>query len=228
MPGERIALLGPNGSGKSTLLRTLSGLIKPLKGDIEINGIPIKRQSARQIAQAIAIIPQEEVPPFAFTVRQFVTMGRLPFGNGILDTPEDAELTDKAMITAECRHLADRSVMELSGGERQRVLIARAIAQGSPIWLMDEPTSHLDIAHQLQVATLVRDQPPNRSVVAAIHDLNQASRMADRGILLDDGRIVKDAPLAEILESQELERVFRVRFDQLQNPAGRTVLSPRG
>jgi len=227
MSGERIALLGPNGCGKSTLLKTLARLIKPITGSIEIEGLKLTSMSFADIARRIAVIPQEEIPPFGFTVREFVTMGRLPFGNGIWDSRDDARMAEAAMQVAECDHLADRNVMDLSGGERQRTLLARAIAQGSKIWLMDEPTAHLDVAHQLQVARLVKGRSSEETVVAAIHDLNQATLMADRAIVIHEGKIAVDGPIEEVLRGPEIEDVFQVRFDRMKAPSGRTILAPR-
>jgi len=224
--GERVALLGPNGSGKSTLLKTLARLLKPLSGSVEINGRQLSRYSVREIAQAIAFIPQEENAPFGFSVAQFVTMGRLAFGNGIFDTQEDIQIAEQAMKEAECTHLSHRNIMELSGGERQRVLIARAIAQQSMIWLMDEPTAHLDIPHQIHAARMIRKLSAANTVLAAIHDLNQASVIADRALLLSEGKLVKDGLLEQILAGSEIEEVFKVKFDRLKTPGGRTVLAP--
>ena len=134
-------------------------------------------------------MPQDEAAPFAFTVRQIVAMGRLARSAGLLDTPEDAEATEDAMRRADCEALADRPANETSGGERQRALIARALAQDAPLLLMDEPSAHLDASHQAWLVRLVRELAgEGRAVVVALHDLNLASAMADRAILLADGR----------------------------------------
>lgn len=225
--GERVALLGPNGSGKSTLIRAISGILKPQRGEVLLQGEPISRFSAREIAQRVAVAPQEETARFEFTVRDVVTMGRLARSNGLFDTPEDREAASAAMDRADCRYLEDRRVTDLSGGERQRVLIARALAQATPLVLLDEPTSHLDPAHQLGVAesvqTLSRD---GIATVAAIHDLNLASRIATRAILLENGKVGMDDAVEAALNSPILDRVYGVRFERIRTPEGRLIVLP--
>jgi len=223
-PGEKVVLLGPNGSGKSTLLRTLSGLIKPLSGEVRIGGAPLGRLSVSEIARRVAVVPQEETPRFSFTVREIVTMGRLARSNGLFDTPEDREIATKAMETADCISLAERPVVELSGGERQRVLIARALAQETTLLLLDEPTSHLDPGHQLATIEIVSSLAGKGiATVAAVHDLNLAGSLADRAILLEDGKIGMDAPVEEVLNSPILDRVYGVKFGRAYW-GGRTFL----
>lgn len=214
--GERVALLGPNGSGKSTLLRAFAGLLKPDSGEVRLSGEPVGKLSVREIARRVATVPQEETPRFAFTVRQMVTMGRLARSAGLFDTAEDREEADRAMDLADCLRLEDRPVGELSGGERQRVLIARALAQGAPLVLLDEPTSHLDPAHQLATARLIRELSDRGvATITAIHDLNFAGRVAERAILLEGGRIGIDAAVETVLRSPILDRVYGVTFYQL-------------
>lgn len=223
--GERIALLGPNGSGKSTLLRTLSGLLKPLSGTVRIEDRALERLGAREIARKVAVVPQEETPRFAFTVREIVTMGRLALSDGIFDTPEDRAAATRAMETADCLELEDRIVSELSGGERQRVLIARALAQETPALLLDEPTSHLDPAHQIATARLVRELGERGiATIAAVHDLNLASRFADRAILLEKGGIGMDGTVEEVLNSPILDRVYGVQFGRFEGGGGTFIL----
>jgi iron complex transport system ATP-binding protein len=211
--GERVALLGPNGSGKSTLIRAVSGLLKPSAGEIRLGGYPIGSLNVREIARRVSTVPQEESPRFAFTVRQVVTMGRLSRSAGLFDTPDDVAAATKAMDMADCLEFEARSAGELSGGERQRVLIARALAQDAPLMLLDEPTSHLDPAHQVAVAKLVRNLAGvGVATLAAVHDLNFAARMADRAILLDQGRICADDAVEGVLASPALDRVYAVSF----------------
>jgi len=228
-PGEKVVLLGPNGSGKSTLLRTLSGLVKPLSGEVRIGGNPLAKLSVAEISRRVAVVPQEEMPRFAFSVREIVTMGRLARSNGILDTPEDREIATKAMELADCLTLQDRPVTELSGGERQRVLIARALAQETTLLLLDEPTSHLDPGHQLATIEIVNSlSKKGIATVAAVHDLNLAGSLADRAILLENGKIGMDAPVEEVLNSPILDRVYQVNFGRIYWPdatPGRTFLT---
>lgn len=226
-PGECVALLGPNGSGKSTLLQTLSGLLKPLSGEIRIQGEDLSRLPVVSVSQKVATVPQEESPLFGFSVRQVVLMGRLAHSQGLMDTPEDFRVAESALNETDCLHLADRIISELSGGERQRVLIARALAQVCPVMLLDEPTSHLDPGHQLSVANLVRKLANKGiSIAVAVHDLNFATRIASRAILLSNGRIALDGPIHEVLASPKLDEVYGVHFERLQTSNGDYQLSP--
>jgi iron complex transport system ATP-binding protein len=227
-PGETLALLGPNGSGKSTLLKTLAGLLPPLAGDVRLGDDRLSALKPREIACRVASVPQEEAVPFAFSVRQIVAMGRLVRSNGLLDTPEDQAATEAAMLRADCAQLADRPADETSGGERQRALIARAIAQDAGLLMMDEPTSHLDAPHQSWIVRLVKElAAEGRAVIVAIHDLNLAAAIADRAILLSQGRIMMDAPTESVLMGSQLDEAFGATFDRLRTPAGRLVVVPR-
>ncbi len=226
-PGETVALLGPNGSGKSTLLKSLAGLLPPLAGEIRLGGESLGSLRTREIARRIASVPQDEPATFAFTVRDVVTMGRLARSNGLLDTPEDAAAAEAAMRRADCLDLADRPANETSGGERQRTLIARALAQDAPLLLMDEPTAHLDAPHQAWIVRLVRGlAAEGRGVVVALHDLNLASAMTTRAILVAKGRVAMDGPTEAVLESGRLDEAFGTPFDRLRTPAGRLVVLP--
>ncbi len=226
--GEVVVLLGPNGSGKSTLLKTLLRTIPSLKGSIQIGGTPLQDLSDRELAQRVAFVPQEEIPAFGFQVGAAVAMGRMPLSGGFFDSPEDIQAAQDAMEMTECLALKDRSIQELSGGERQRVLIARALAQGAPILLLDEPSAHLDVAHQLTLIQLTRQlASKGLAVLAAVHDLNLAAAMAGRAILLSKGGIGKDGPINEILADPLLEEVYQVKFARLPTEAGIRVLPER-
>jgi len=226
-PGETLVLLGPNGSGKSTLLKSISKTVQPTGGEVLLSGDDIGALGHREVARRVAFVPQEESFKFEFLVRDVVTMGRLPISNSLWDTPEDAVAATEAMREADCLHLEHRSVMELSGGEKQRVLIARALAQGAPLMLFDEPTSHLDIEHQLVVAELVRTfASKGRSTIVAIHDLNFAGLIGDRAILLHEGKIGMDAPVRQVLESGLLDEVYNVKFNRTRLDTGRLALFP--
>lgn len=226
--GETVALLGPNGSGKSTLLKTFAGLLRPLGGEVRIGGDDLSGLKPREVARRIASVPQDEAAPFAFTVRQIVTMGRLARSYGLLDTSEDAEAAEAAMLRADCASLADRPAGETSGGERQRALIARALAQDAPLLLMDEPTAHLDAPHQAWIVRLVRElSNEGRAIVVALHDLNLAAAMADRAVLLAEGRVAMDAPTETVLASDRLDAAFKTTFDRLRTQDGRPVVVPR-
>lgn len=226
--GETVALLGPNGSGKSTLLRTLAGLLPPLGGTVRLGEDDLTGLKAREIARRVASVPQDEVAPFAFSVRQVVTMGRLARSNGLLDTPEDAAIAQAAIERADLWDLAERRADETSGGERQRALVARAIAQDAPLFLMDEPTAHLDAPHGAWIVRLARELArEGRGVIVALHDLNLASAMADRAVLLAGGGVAMDGPTETILTSVGLDEAFGTGFERLRTSGGRLVVVPR-
>lgn len=224
--GEVIALLGPNGSGKSTLLKTLSGTLRPLGGHAYVEGENLFRLSERERARRIAMVPQEERTPFDYTAREIVLMGRLAHSDGLFETRHDHEVAEAAMREADCAHLMDRYYEELSGGERQRVLIARALAQESPVLLLDEPTAHLDVGHQVEVAALLRRlAEKGYAILLAAHDLNWAGETATSGVLLDGGRIRRRGSIAELLRSSDVDEVYGVRFERSES-LGRLRLWP--
>lgn len=211
--GESVALLGPNGSGKSTLLKTIARTLAPQAGTISLGGTPASKLGFDEVARRVAFVPQEEDTSFPFLVREIVAMGRLPYARSLKESDQDRLICAEAMATADCADYADRPITELSGGERQRVLIARALAQEAPLLLLDEPTSHLDVRHQLSVAALLKGLiTSGKAVVAAVHDLNLASLVADRGVLLSKGKVVLDLPIRDLLQNPILDEVYSVRF----------------
>ncbi len=220
--GEIIALLGPNGSGKSTLLKTLCGTIRPLSGAVILGGDNLNKLSGRELGQRVAFVPQEEESRFPFSVTEIVAMGRMPYSQGLFESKKDHEVIAQAMQEADCQNLADRPIDEISGGERQRVLIARALAQEAPILLLDEPAAHLDVAHQLTTAALLRQLASRgKCIIAAAHDLNWASIVADRALLLYGGRVGLDEPIGRVLESPEIRIAYGVDFDSSLDSNGR-------
>jgi len=219
--GEIVALLGPNGSGKSTLLKTIAKTVAPLGGALYINDVPIERISARQLAQKVGFVPQREEPRFGFSVRQVVAMGRAPHSDGLFETAEDHRIVDAAMDQADCDSLQDRVVAELSGGEHQRVLIARALAQQTPILILDEPTSHLDPAHHVALAALLRSlAQAGKSILVAMHDLNLAAMIAHRAMLVHDGAIAMADDMSAVLNSKKLDAGYGVEFEHVQSKVG--------
>jgi iron complex transport system ATP-binding protein len=227
-PGEVMALLGPNGGGKSTLLKTLAGLIPKICGGVILLGDDLDTLNARDIARRIAFVPQEEGWQFDFSVTEVVSMGRLPVSNGYFETEEDVKAAEDAMKQTGCYDLRDRPVTELSGGERQRVLIARALAQETPIVFLDEPTSHLDPRHQVSTSSLVRGLAASgKSVLLAIHDLPTAATMADRGMLVYDEAASQVMEMRELLESDELDEAYETEFERVVTHEGRLVVVPR-
>jgi len=214
--GERVGLIGPNGSGKTTLLRCLSGVLLPSQGEVSLDGLALRRLSRQEIARRIAVVPQELLVPFAFTVREMVGMGRLPHVAGgwqaLLrgENQADRRAIEAAMLATGTVDLADRLFNELSGGERQRVMIALALAQEPEVLLLDEPTVHLDLAHQVEVLELIARLNGERgfTVLAVLHDLNLAALYFPRLVLLEGGRIVGEGTPAQVLSEETIARVF--------------------
>ena len=219
-PGRVLALLGPNGCGKSTLLRTMAGLLPPLGGEVLLDGR--RDYSPRQAAQRVAYLPQSRTAP-NITVRRLVLHGRFPY----LSYPrrygrEDYEAVDRALAAADALDLADRPLPELSGGQRQKVYLAMALAQETEAILMDEPTTFLDIRHQLEVLALVRRlAEEGRGVVLALHDLCLALTAADDVAVLGEGRLLALGGPEAVYQSKVLERVMGVRLDRSEGPGGR-------
>ncbi|HIE26326.1 TPA: ABC transporter ATP-binding protein [Candidatus Poribacteria bacterium] len=185
--GEILGIVGPNGSGKSTLLKLLSGVLKPVEGRILLLGRPLARLNHKSIAKIIAVVPQNTVISFPFTVREIVLMGRSPhLGLLQIERDKDFKISERAMMYTNSLEFADRKIDELSGGERQRVIIARALAQEPQIILLDEPTVHLDLKHQIEIFDLIKQLNIENlmTVVVVSHDLNLAGEYCDRFILL--------------------------------------------
>lgn len=220
-PGKVLALLGPNGCGKSTLLRTIPGLSPLLGGEILLDGKPLTDYTLRQAAQKIAYLPQSRAVP-SITGRRMVLHGRFPY----LSYPrryrrEDYAAVDWALELSDALELADRPLPELSGGQRQKVYLAMALAQETETILMDEPTTYLDIRHQLEVLALTRRLAESgRAVVLALHDLCLALSMADQIAVLDEGCLLALGTPEEIYQSRLLERVMGIRLDRAAGPDG--------
>jgi iron complex transport system ATP-binding protein len=226
-PGRVVALLGPNGSGKTTLIRVLSRTLPPMRGRVWLGGRDLYQCSHRESAQNIAVVPQFEDVVFAFSVREVVSMARFPWA-GTPASARDTQAVEEALSVSRCGELADRPITELSGGERQRVLLARALAQETPILLLDEPTAHMDVGYQIATLSLLKEMASQgKAIVTALHDLNLASAYADEVCLLHKGRIVARGGAEEVLSGEELERVFGSAFVRLRDPlTGRLVLYP--
>jgi len=215
--GEILGIVGPNGSGKSSLLKVLAGLLPLHSGTVLLGGRPIRRLSQQDIARLVAVVPQEYVQVFPFTVAETVLMGRFPhrkprFWNMGLgdDTENDLIRTHQAMIETDVLSLADRLVSDLSGGERQRVIIARALAQEPKILLLDEPTAFLDINHQIEICSLIGRLRAERrlTVVLVSHDLNVASQHCDRVLMLKEGKLCRIGSPGETIRPDVLRMVY--------------------
>lgn len=215
-PGRCTAVVGANGSGKSTLLRALAGLAPAMAGTVSLDGTPVDTFGARALARQVAFLPQSPLVPGGITVAELVALGRHPHRRLLGGpTPDDERAIDDAMARTGIVAFADRTVDQLSGGERQRVWIAVALAQEAPVLLLDEPTTFLDIRHQLEVLALIRHlcDEGGRTVVAVLHDLNQASSFADHLVVVGNGRILAEGSPAEVLSAELLAEAFGVHAD---------------
>jgi iron complex transport system ATP-binding protein len=220
-------IVGPNACGKSTMLRALSRLLKPAQGKVLLDGRAIGSLPAKSVARTLGLLPQSSVAPDGITVSGLVARGRYPH-QGLLRqwSAEDERIVDESMAATGVTALRDRYVDELSGGQRQRVWIAMALAQQTPLLLLDEPTTYLDIQHQIDVLDLCADlhEQRGRTLVAVLHDLNQAARYATHLIAMRDGRIEAQGPPAEILTAGLVEEVFGVRCRIIEDPESGTPL----
>jgi iron complex transport system ATP-binding protein len=211
--GDRVALVGPNGAGKSTLLRAIAGLVEPAAGTIELGGTPIDRLDRLAIARRIAVVPQLPQLPFATTVEEVVALGRLPHEHPIRGLrPADRAAIAAAIDRVGVGHLLGRDARELSLGERQLVLLALAVAQAAPILILDEPTVHLDLRHQVEVMELLTDlnARDGTTILAVLHDVGLAAHFFSRVVVLDHGRLVADGPPADALGEDRIREVFGV------------------
>ena len=228
--GELVTIVGPNGSGKTTLLRGMSRLVRPEGGRVLIGGDDIRKLSAREVARRLAILPQLPKTADDITVRELVWRGRYPH-QGLLQraTATDAEAVAWAVAATDTAGLVGRQLGSLSGGERQRAWIALALAQQPDVLLFDEPTSFLDIQHQVEIMRLLRRlSGQGMTIVAVLHDLFLAGRYADRVIGIKDGQVAFDGPPADVLTPAYLEPVFGVPMMVLPDPAtGSPVPLPR-
>jgi len=230
--GQLLGLVGPNGAGKTTLIRAVSGVVVVREGRIRLHGADSTALSARDTALRVAVVPQNPHLPPAFTALELVLMGRTPHLRLLQGEGEaDLRAARRAMLATETWHLAERLIGELSGGERQRVLIARALAQETPLLLLDEPTAHLDIGHQAAtlrlMARLCRSE--GKAVLAAVHDLTLAGQFCERLVMLHEGRVVAEGSPRDVLTPERLRQVYGASVHVLPHPlTGRPVLAPDG
>lgn len=228
--GKRTAIVGPNGAGKSTLLRVLAGLHTKYQGDVQLDGEEITQIGHSQLARKLAILPQTLTAPADLTVGALVDYGRFPYrswhhpGNG----PEDRAAVEWALAETKLTELRNRQVVTLSGGERQRAWIAMALAQKPKYLLLDEPTTYLDIAHQLEVMQILSrlNREYQMTVIMVLHDINHALQYADEIAVLKDKRIVAQGVPRDVLTVEMLAKVFGVQADIFTNRQGAAVLSP--
>jgi iron complex transport system ATP-binding protein len=230
--GERVALVGPNGAGKTTLLRVAGGVLRPASGRVVAQGRDLAATPPRQAALAVSGVAQDEPAEFAFTVRESVALGRVArLRPWTAAAEEDRAAVEDALGRLDLREVADRPVPTLSGGERRRVALARCLAQDARVLLLDEPTAHLDLGHEVALLSLLRSLARERgkAVLAALHDLNLASLFADRVVLLVAGSVVAQGPPSEVLTAERVEAALGARAAVLAHPtAGVPVVLPEG
>ena len=231
-PGEIVALIGPNGAGKTTLFRAISGVVKPHSGKVFASGKDLAGLSITERARYLAVVPQARRLPAGYSVQQTVLLGRTPY-LGWLGKPvsRDIQRTWQALERIQITPLCDRPVEELSGGEQQLVLLARALAQDTPILILDEPTAHLDLHHQGNLLRLVRELADEQglAVLMALHDLNLVSLYADRVALLAEGRLLVSGSPNEVLTEENLSQAYQVPVHVSQHPLyGTPLVLPDG
>jgi iron complex transport system ATP-binding protein len=220
--GERVAIVGPNGAGKSTLLRSLTGVLAPTEGHVSLEGEPILRVDRRTVARTIAVVPELAQLPFEMPVHEVVALGRLPHEPPLSGLrPSDLDAVEGAIERVGIERLRERDVRDLSLGERQLVFVALAIAQDARVLVLDEPTAHLDIRHQVEVMRLLVElgERDGTTVISVLHDLALAAHFFDRVLVMDDGRIVADGPPATTLDEARIRSVFGVDPALVRLPA---------
>ena len=229
--GELVGLVGPNGSGKTTLIRAVTKTVVPAGGEINLCGDNVTSLSQAEIARRVAVVPQEPLLPEAFTALECVLMGRTPHLKLLQnESAPDFEAARRAMARTDSGELAGRPVGQLSGGERQRVVVARALAQDTPVLLLDEPTAHLDIGHQASVLALMRAlcRDEGKAVLAVVHDLTLAAAYCDRLVMLrSNGTVAAEGGASEILRPELLAAVYGAGVDVFPHPrTGSPVVAP--
>jgi len=216
------AIVGPNGAGKSTLMSVISGVRETYRGNCVFRGREIAAWSKRELARQIAFIPQMIRVEFPFTAEQVVFMGRTPYCHGLFESPEDGEAVRRSMALTDSLAFARREYRALSGGEKQRVILASALAQDPTVLLLDEPTTFLDLKHQVSTYSLLRRLAGEGiSVIAVTHDLNLAASYADRIVVLSAGEIVADGKPSSVLNADLLRSVFEVDLEIREGPGGK-------
>ncbi len=228
--GELLGIIGPNGSGKTTLIRVLGRALLPHSGTVTFEGKALSRYDRRDLARKVAVVPQETMVAFPFTVLEIVLMGRAPYlGRFAFERTEDIEKAREALRLTATLGFAMRRLGELSGGEKQRVILARALAQDPRLLLLDEPTTFLDLKHQLEIYRLIKKLTVEQglTVIASSHDLNLAGMFCDRLILLDEGRKAEEGKPEKVLSRDILGSVYGVAVDVSIHPGtGRPLVVP--
>ncbi|WP_182058154.1 ABC transporter ATP-binding protein [Pantoea sp. ME81] len=228
LPAAKVSvLIGSNGCGKSTLLRAMARLLRPQSGAVILDGMDIHASSTAQVARRLAILPQIPIAPEGISVRQLVSLGRFPYQSWLRQgSAEDERQVDEALRLTGTDALQHRPVDALSGGQRQRVWIAMTLAQATDTLLLDEPTTYLDLAHQIEVLELLRDlnQTHGKTIVMVLHDLNLASRYADHLVAVHDGRVYAQGAPGDIMTEALVNKVFNLQCRIIEDPFFRSPL----
>lgn len=217
-PGEVVGLIGPNGSGKTSLLRCVYKVLRPHAGLVSLGEEDVLRMGARRMARQTAVVPQETPGEFDFTAREIVAMGRSPH-QGLFqrETPEDREIVEDSLTRTAMLPFAERQYRTLSGGEKQKTLVARALAQQTKLLVLDEPTTHLDVGHQLEVLELIKNL--RVSTLCALHDLNLAALFCDSLYVLSEGEVLASGSPQEVLTPRLIREVYGVASEVSVHPA---------
>ncbi|GAB4374122.1 MAG: Fe3+-hydroxamate ABC transporter ATP-binding protein FhuC [Calditrichia bacterium] len=222
--GEFVGIIGPNGAGKSTLLKLLDGILFPQSGSITIDDKPLGQFNRRALAQMIGFVPQEFTTAFNFTALEIVLMGRFPYQRAFgFESAQDREIACQAMQTTDCWYLRDRGILTLSGGERQRVVLASALAQSPKILLLDEPTTALDLKHQVhfyRILTKLR-QENNLTILTVTHDINLTAQFCQRILILKEGQLVADGAVDQVIQKEILESVYETPMHIFPHPVSK-------
>ncbi|MBB6632985.1 ABC transporter ATP-binding protein [Cohnella thailandensis] len=230
--GKITALVGSNGSGKSTILKSMARILSPQSGAVYLDGKEIHRQPTKEVAKQLAILPQNPTSPDGLTVRELVSFGRYPHQKGFGSLkPEDLRMVEWALEATGMSAFADRPVDQLSGGQRQRAWIAMAVAQGTEVLLLDEPTTFLDMAHQIEVMMLLEklNKEQKRTIIMVVHDLNHAARYAQHMVALKQGTVLYEGNPVEVMTPEMLRVVFGIDADVIPDPrTGTPMCLPYG
>ncbi|KAB1503923.1 ABC transporter ATP-binding protein [Corynebacterium sp. 320] len=231
-PGKITSIIGPNGCGKSTLLKSLARLLHPSTGRVELDGKKLQEWGSKELARTLGLLPQTPLAPEGITVVDLVGRGRTPY-QGMLGqwSSDDYDAVAQAMTMTGVAELAERSIEELSGGQRQRVWIAMALAQRTDVLLLDEPTTYLDVAHQLDVLDLLKELnlTHQTTIVMVLHDLNLAARYSDELVAMRDGAIVTSGTPEHVVTQDNVQRIFNVKSQVITDPVfGSPLVTPIG
>jgi len=219
--GSFMGIIGPNGSGKTTLLRLISRALTPQEGSVLLEDRDIRQMSLKEFCRKAAFVPQDTAINFSFTVWEIVLMGRTPHLKRLQsESRRDIEIAEESIAMTDTAYLKEKNIDELSSGERQRVIIAKALAQEPILLFLDEPTSHLDIGHQIQIMDLLKklNRDNGLTIIMVLHDLNLASEYCNRIILLNEGEIFKEGTPEEVLTYQNIEAVYKTVVVVNNNP----------